>query len=121
MQVPNFPNLIYSVSLSISSKNEEQPKLKVTAMPARYAKASILTANSRRISMDKLGKLETIAESNTLHIVRVWVAELNHVEAAREKMQSFLAGSVIKKHEAIQGMLRNVNTPCVIEHREYEE
>ena len=121
MQQPNFPNLIYSVSLTVSSKNEEQPKLKVTAIPARYTKASIVTASSRRISMEKLGKMETIAESNTMHIMRVWVTDLEHVEAAREKMQSFLAGSIIKKHEAIQKMLRNINTACVIEHREYED
>jgi hypothetical protein len=120
MQIPNFPNEIIRVSLSAGNPGES-PTATVTAIPARYNKATISTANSRRIALEKLGKIETIAESNSVHIVRTWVANREGIEEAVRNMHTFLQTRTLKKLEAIHKLQQGLQLEPIIRERAFED
>ncbi|MNQ24301.1 hypothetical protein D3C85_374920 [compost metagenome] len=120
MQKPNFPNVLYRVSLS-SGQPGEAPVATLTAIPAKFNESTVTTANRRRVALAKLGKIETIAESNTLHIVRVWLANREEVQETVHRMQRFLANSTQKKLEALHNLQLGLIQPATIREREYED
>lgn len=119
MQLPNFPNVLYRLSLS-SGKPGEAPMATLTAIPAVFNKVTISTANKRRVALDKVGKIETIAESNTQHIVRVWLINREDVPEAIHRMQRFMANTTQKKLEALHNLQLGLIQPATLREREYE-
>lgn len=117
MQQPNFPNEIFGVVMSAGSK--EEPAVRVTVIPARRNKSTISTINSRRIAMDKLGKIETIAESISVHIVRVWVLQREEIQPAISRMHSFMTGHNQKKLECLQKLVLSLGSTPIITECEY--
>jgi hypothetical protein len=104
MQKPNFPNEIFRV-LFQPGKPGNPPRVTVVVVPARYTQASVITASNRRISLDKLGKIETVAESSATHIVRAWVRDRESIPLVVERMYIFVRGQSQMKLEAVQNML----------------
>ncbi|MNF54999.1 hypothetical protein D3C87_1454940 [compost metagenome] len=120
MQHPNFPNEIFRV-VFYPGKPGEAPTVNVTAIPAKYNQASVATANRRRIAFDKLGKIETLAESHNMHIVRAWVQSREHIPEIVTKMHTFVRGATQKKLEAIQRMQTGLNLEPILCEQEYED
>lgn len=120
MQKPNFPNVVYRVSMQ-AGKPGEGPQVTVTAIPAKYNQATVSTASSRRIAFDKLGKIETIAESVSMHIIRVWVQSEGHIPEVVDKMYSHLQGATQRKLEAIEKMKLGLIHAPVITHKEWTD
>lgn len=119
MQLSNFPNEIFRVSLTAGEPGES-PRATLTPIPARYNDATISTLSRRRIAKDKLGKIETIAESNTLHIVRVWVASREDVEDAVRRMHDFLISRTQKKIDSLLKLQQGLIQEPIIREREYD-
>lgn len=119
MQVPNFPNEIFRISLTAGEPGQS-PRATLTPIPARYNDATISTISRRRIAKEKLGKIETIAESNTLHIVRVWVSSREEVEDAVRRMHDFLTARTQKKIDSLLKLQQGLLLEPIIREREYE-
>lgn len=119
MQSPNFPNEVFGVLFNVGSK--EEPSVRITPIPARFNKSTISTINKRRIAMDKLGKIETIAETNTLHIVRVWLINREEIPATIERMHQYVSGVSQKKLEAVNNMVLKLSRKPEVTERDYED
>lgn len=120
MQLPNFPNSIFRVSVSTGDVSGG-PVATVTEIPAKYNDRTISTANSRRIAKDKLGVIETIAESNSLHIVRMWVASADETTEAAAKMLTYVINQCQRKLVAIQRVQAGLMVPMATRVREWND
>lgn len=108
-ETPAFPTTIYRVSLA--SKDEgDSLKATITPIPARLTEQLVLTANKRRIKMDRMGKVEFIASSDTLLIARVYTLVEQDIpaliEQMLERMQRSVAarlGLLVKLHDGLKG------------------
>lgn len=104
-----FPTTIYRVSLANGS-DVEGPKATVTPIPARLTEQLVLTANKRRIKMDRMGKVEFIASSDTMLIARVYTLVEQDIpaliEQMLERMQRNAVGRLsllVKLHDGLKG------------------
>lgn len=104
-----FPTTIYRVSLA-SKDVDGCLKATITPIPARLTEQLVLTANKRRIKMDRMGKVEFIASSDTLLIARVYTLIEQDIPALIEQMLERMQRSVaarlsllVKLHDGLKG------------------
>jgi hypothetical protein len=120
MSNPDYPDFIYRVSIWPGKAGGQSPEVTWVAIPTRYTSATAMTENRRRISLDKLGKAEIIAESNQTTIYRGYVRTKEEivplVMAMHEKMRVLLT----KKIDQLQRQRECIELEPIIRERIYE-
>lgn len=120
MQKPNFTNELYRVTLWPGKDDERSPEASWVAVPARYTGKSVMTANGRRVSLEKLGKFEIIAESHQTTIYRGYVRDKGEIAGMVMQMHQKLQALLWKKLEAIQKQQLGTLQEPIIKERPYE-
>lgn len=118
MQKPNFPSAILRVTLT-PGRWDEGPKAIITSIPARFSEKTVATINGRRIAMEKMGKVETVAESYGTMIYRAWCRSQSEALVVIGEMHQKMAASVQKKLESLRNMQASLAKPYRLQEDEY--
>ena len=100
MQKPNFPNVIFRVTLWPGK--DDAPVGQFARVPAKFNQKTVTTSTSRRIAMVKLGKIEEMFSSDQTIGYRAWVQDESEIPAVLEVMHQKMVSVVQKRLESLQ-------------------
>lgn len=115
-----FPTKAYRVSLS-SFNQAGELKATVTPLPARITAQLVITANKRRIKMDRVDKVEFIADSNTHMVARLYTLSENLIPELINEMLLTMRKRADSKLRTVQELNRQLEGVPAIRIRDWEE
>ena len=106
-----YPSIIFRVSVSLSKS--EAIRATVTRVPCKVNKATVSTANNRRYKLEKMGKIEMIAESYGYTMLSAVTMDEVEISSLVFAMQDKLSNQLKQQQEILAAMLMNASTDTI--------
>lgn len=121
MDDPKYPDFIYRVTIWPGKEGSIEPEATWVAVPCRYTDVTAMTANNRRLKLDKLGRPELIAESCQTTIYRGYVRTRGEIPEFVELMHNKMQALVLKKIQQLEKQSRFIVLEPIIRERKFDD
>ena len=117
MSAEKFPNIVYRISVSPSSAGLN---VHVCKMPCKIGGKTVMTANQRRIALEKFGKVNTFAETKQHVILSCWVLTEEEVAQKVKEMERKVAAHLEEIRQSVVQRLAGLKEPQVFKNTEWD-
>lgn len=113
-----YPSVIFRVSVSLS--NKEAIRATVTRVPCKINPNTVSTANNRRYKLDRMGKIEVIADSYSCTMLATVTMDETEISSLVHTMQEKLIKRLQDQAGLLSQMLSNAYGDVVITSKDWE-